>query len=151
MAKQKTNPEVQEEKEVVKKKGLFDFLKPDVEATAPEKKRHVSTRSTRLISDESNFMVKEAYKMLRTNIIFTLPEEESSIILVTSSWPLEGKTTNCTNLAVVFSQMGEKTLLIDGDLRKPRIHKMFKLNSKTGLLNSTKLSVVGSLAFSAYS
>ena len=108
---------------------------PEKETEAPQEKTHVSTRSIRLINDESNFMVKEAYKMLRTNIIFSLPEEESSIILVTSSYPLEGKTTNCANLAVVFSQMGEKTLLIDADLRKPRAHKLFKLTSKTGLSN----------------
>jgi len=136
MSKEKNNQNKSSEKEtnVQKKKSLFNFTKLAPEQ-ATEEKKHVSTRSTRLINDESNFMVKEAYKMLRTNIIFTLPEEESSIILVTSSWPLEGKTTNCTNLAVVFSQMGEKTLLIDADLRKPRIHKMFKLNSKTGLSN----------------
>ena len=94
-----------------------------------------STRSVRLINDNSNFAVREAYKALRTNIVFALPENDSNVILITSSWPLEGKTTNCANLAVVFSQMGEKTLLIDADLRKPRIHKIFKLNSKIGLSN----------------
>lgn len=117
-----------------KKKGLFGFSKENQEEK-PLEKTTVSSRTVRLINEESNFMVKEAYKMLRTNIIFTLPEEDSSVILVTSSWPLEGKTTNCANLAVVFSQMGEKTLLIDADLRKPRIHKLFKLTSKTGLSN----------------
>lgn len=134
MSKEKNNVTVKqtESESTQKKKGLFGIQKKD---DAPQEKTHVSTRSVRLINEESNFLVKEAYKMLRTNIIFTLPEEKSSIILVTSSWPLEGKTTNCANLAVVFSQMGEKTLLIDGDLRKPRIHKLFKLTSKTGLSN----------------
>lgn len=133
MSKEKNNVNNQEtEAKEKSKKGSFGFGKKEEE---PKEKTHVSTRSVRLINEESNFLVKEAYKMLRTNIIFTLPEEKSSIILVTSSWPLEGKTTNCANLAVVFSQMGEKTLLIDGDLRKPRIHKLFKLTSKIGLSN----------------
>lgn len=137
MSKEKNknvNNQPEKETEAPKKKGIFSSFLGGAEE-APQEKTHVSTRSIRLINDESNFMVKEAYKMLRTNIIFSLPEEESSIILVTSSYPLEGKTTNCANLAVVFSQMGEKTLLIDADLRKPRAHKLFKLTSKTGLSN----------------
>lgn len=133
MSKEKNSINNQETETKEKgRRGLFGLGKKEEE---PNEKTHVSTRSVRLINDESNFIVKEAYKMLRTNIIFTLPEEESSVILVTSSWPLEGKTTNCANLAVVFSQMGEKTLLIDGDIRKPRIHKLFKLTSKIGLSN----------------
>lgn len=140
MNKEKNNStSIQNEKESASpiKKGFFNnFKKKSEEPT--QNKTHTSTRSVRLINEESNFLVKEAYKMLRTNIIFTLPEEESSIILITSSWPLEGKTTNCANLAVVFSQMGEKTLLIDGDLRKPRVHKLFKLSSKKGLSNVLK-------------
>lgn len=94
-----------------------------------------SKRTVRLISEQSNFAMREAYKTGRTNIVFALPEEESSVILITSSWPMEGKTTNCANLAVAFAQTGAKTLLLDCDLRKPRIHKIFKLNTKLGLTN----------------
>ena len=94
-----------------------------------------SKRTVRLVGDESNFAMREAYKSGRTNIVFALPEEESSVVLVTSSWPMEGKTTNCANLAVAFAQTGAKTLLIDCDLRKPRIHKIFKVEKKVGLTN----------------
>ncbi len=94
-----------------------------------------SRRTVRLVGDESNFAMREAYKSGRTNIVFALPEEESSVVLVTSSWPMEGKTTNCANLAVAFAQTGARTLLIDCDLRKPRIHKIFKVTSKFGLTN----------------
>lgn len=119
----------------VPKKGFLQSLFGASGSEVTEERKHTSSRSIRLINDESKFAVREAYKTLRTNIIFALPREESSVILITSSWPMEGKTTNCANLAVVFSQMGEKTLLIDGDLRKPRIHKIFKLPSKLGLSN----------------
>lgn len=95
-------------------------------------------RSTHLIDDNSNFTIREAYKIGRTNIRFALPEEESSVLIVTSSWPMEGKTTNCINLAIAFSQTGEKTLLIDCDLRKPRIAKVFGIASKMGLSNTLR-------------
>ena len=97
-----------------------------------------SRRSTHLIDDKSNFSIREAYKIGRTNIRFALPEEESSVIIVTSSWPMEGKTTNCINLAIAFAQTGEKTLLIDCDLRKPRVAKVFGIVSKTGLSNALR-------------
>ncbi len=92
-------------------------------------------RTVRLVGEESNFAMREAYKTGRTNLVFALPEEESSVLLLTSSWPMEGKTTNCANLAVAFAQTGAKTLLVDCDLRKPRIHKIFKVTTKLGLTN----------------
>lgn len=97
-----------------------------------------TVRSTHLIDDKSNFNIREAYKIGRTNIRFSLPEEESHHIIVTSSWPMEGKTTNAVNLAIAFSQTGEKTLLIDADLRKPRIAKIFNITSKMGLSNALR-------------
>ena len=96
------------------------------------------TRSTHLIDDKSNFNIREAYKIGRTNIRFALPDEPSNTIIVTSSWPMEGKTTNCVNLAITFSQTGAKTLLIDCDLRKPRIGKIFNIPSKMGLSNTLR-------------
>ncbi len=97
-----------------------------------------TSRSTHLINDKSNFTIREAYKTGRTNIRFALPDEEGSSIIITSSWPMEGKTTNCINLAITFSQTGEKTLLIDCDLRKPRIAKIFNISSKMGLSNTLR-------------
>ena len=94
-----------------------------------------SSRSVHLLDDSANFNIKEAYKTCRTNLIFTLPEEKSSIVIITSSWPMEGKTTNCANLGITFAQTGASTLIIEGDLRKPRLGSMFELNSKNGLTN----------------
>lgn len=112
-------------------RGVYDYSEKVSVSSVTGK----SKRTVRLVGDQSNFAMREAYKTGRTNIVFALPKEESSIILVTSSWPMEGKTTNCANLAVAFAQTGSKTLLLDCDLRKPRIHKMFKLNTKLGLTN----------------
>jgi len=79
--------------------------------------------------------ISEAYRVLRTNIQFSSPDKPIKVILLTSSGPSEGKTTTASNLAVTFAQSGSRTLMIDADLRKPRMHKMFDIKSKTGLTN----------------
>jgi tyrosine-protein kinase Etk/Wzc len=79
--------------------------------------------------------VSESYRSLRTNILFTAPENPKQVILVTSSGPREGKSTSVANLAIIFAQMGAKTLLIDADLRRPMLHKLFRVNQQPGLTN----------------
>lgn len=79
--------------------------------------------------------ISEAYRVLRTNIQYSSADKPLKIIVVTSSGPGEGKTTTICNLAVLFAQMGSKTLLIDGDLRKPRLHKIFGMENRQGLSN----------------
>jgi capsular exopolysaccharide synthesis family protein len=102
------------------------------------KRKERFSRETHIIDEKSSFNLKESYKTGRTNIIFSLPQEKCSLIVVTSSWPMEGKTTNCANLAIAFAQTGSKTLIVDADLRKPRIAKIFKLQSKFGLTNALR-------------
>ena len=75
----------------------------------------------------------EAYRTLRTNIEFASLDAPARTILVTSSIPGEGKTTTAANLATVFAQAGHETLVVDVDLRKPGIHKMFDLPNTQGL------------------
>jgi capsular exopolysaccharide synthesis family protein len=77
--------------------------------------------------------VAEAYRTLRTNIEFASLDAPVHTILVTSSIPSEGKTTTAANLAVVFAQTGHRTLLVDIDLRKPSVHRMFDLQNGSGL------------------
>lgn len=79
--------------------------------------------------------VAEAYRTLRTNIQFSSFDKELKSILITSSGPGEGKTTTICNLAVAMAQSGNKILLIDCDLRKSTVHKVFGLNNKSGLTN----------------
>ena len=79
--------------------------------------------------------IAEAYRTLRTNIQFSNVDEDLKVICVTSSGPSEGKTTTSCNLAETFAQSGKRVLLIDGDLRKPRVHKVFKISGTRGLTN----------------
>lgn len=79
--------------------------------------------------------ITEAYRTLRTNIQFSNVDEDLKVICVTSSGPSEGKTTTSCNLAETFAQSGKRVLLIDGDLRKPRVHKVFKISGTKGLTN----------------
>ncbi|MBN1558890.1 polysaccharide biosynthesis tyrosine autokinase [candidate division KSB1 bacterium] len=79
--------------------------------------------------------VSEAYRSLRTNILFTAPENPKQIIMMTSTGPREGKSTSVANLAITIAQMGAKTLLIDADLRRPMLHKLFRKEKEPGLTN----------------
>ncbi len=75
----------------------------------------------------------EAYRTLRTNLEFAAVDEPVRTLLVTSSIPGEGKTTTASNLAVAFAQAGRRVILLDADLRKPGVHKVFDLPNVAGL------------------
>ena len=95
---------------------------------------HALRKEMRL-GEGTPFTVREAYKIARTNIMFSLAEEGCKKIAVTSSYPEEGKTTTCTNLAISFGQMGKRVLVIDCDMRKPQIHNIFGVDNLVGLSN----------------
>lgn len=78
-------------------------------------------------------VVSEAYKVLRTNIQYSSIDKKMKVILVTSSEPGEGKSTTSGNLAVSLGYDGKKVLIIDCDLRKPSIHKLFNQSNTVGL------------------
>ncbi len=87
-----------------------------------------------LASDKSpQSLVTESFRHLRTGIMYSNPDFPKRTIMVTSSSALEGKTTTAVNLATVFAQSGERTLLVDTDMRSPRLHTIFNIERTNGL------------------
>jgi capsular exopolysaccharide synthesis family protein len=79
-------------------------------------------------------VVAEAYRSMRTALLLS-SAEELRVVAVTSAQSGEGKTVTASNLAVVMSQLGRQVLLIDGDLRRPRLHEVFKVSNRVGLVS----------------
>jgi polysaccharide biosynthesis transport protein len=90
-------------------------------------------RRTVSINQNTNFSVVEAYKTLRTNLMFAAQNPGCKRIIITSTTPCEGKSTNCCNLGITLAQTNSNVLIIDCDLRKPTIHKFFKVKGIPGL------------------
>jgi len=77
----------------------------------------------------------EAYRVLRTNVLFTRKDEQANAITVVSGGAGEGKSTTVLNLATMFAQNGNRVLLVDSDLRRPSLHKRLGLSNSLGLTN----------------
>lgn len=75
----------------------------------------------------------EAYRVLRTNIMFSRKREDANSLTVVSGGAGEGKSTTIFNLAVVFAQNGQRVLLVDSDLRRPSLHKLLNVSNSSGL------------------
>jgi len=90
----------------------------------------------RLLDDKTRFDVKESYKELRTNVMFSLTGDNCKKIAITSSIAAEGKSTTCFNLAITFAETGAKILVIDCDLRRPNIGRLLNKTKEDGLSNT---------------
>lgn len=101
------------------------------------KKKNANKPDVRMetISDKSKFAIVESYKAARTNIMFSLSADDDKIFAITSYSKGEGKSTVSANLAISFSKMEKKVLLVDSDLRRPNIHNIFKIENTVGLSN----------------
>ena len=98
---------------------------------------NVSLRDSRPLSVSApDDPAVESYRNLRTNVQFLGIERKVRLIQITSTRPGEGKTTTAANLAVVLSQAGSNVVLVDADLRKPDLHKMFAIDGSNGLTNN---------------
>ncbi len=84
---------------------------------------------------EPRSSLAEAYRSIRTSLLFSTRSGAPKVVVFTSPGPGEGKTTSALNVAITFTQTGSKVLLIDTDLRNPSIHRAFGLDNMTGLTN----------------
>lgn len=80
-------------------------------------------------------MASEAYRGIRTSVLFSSVESIPKAILISSSGPKEGKTITATNLAIAMAQSGSKVIILDCDLRKPKIHEVFGISRDQGVTN----------------
>jgi succinoglycan biosynthesis transport protein ExoP len=77
----------------------------------------------------------EAYRVLRTNLLFSRKDDKLNTVAVVSAGAGEGKSTTVFNLASVFAQSGQRTIIVDSDLRRPTLHKMLHVTNNMGLTN----------------
>lgn len=105
--------------------GVLPFMHGDPESPRTMLATLVNPRSA----------AAEAFRSIRTNLEFTEVDAAVKTILVTSALQREGKTTVAANLAVAIARTGRSTLLIDGDLRMPSVHRFFALSQSPGLTN----------------
>lgn len=104
------------------------FFKSKLEK-AVENQKHIGF----VIERKPKSVVSEAYRTLRTNIQYSSFDKKIKTILVTSAEAAEGKSTVSGNLALAFAQNENKVIIIDCDLRKPSVHKNFKISNLSGL------------------
>jgi len=123
----------------IENKRVTDKL-TEISGIAP---RTLHPKDNRLATLDGLSSVVEAYRMLRTSVLLSTAGMPPRTILVTSSQPAEGKTTTAVNTAISLAQLGARVLLIDADLRRPAVHKTFKLQQSRGL--STYLSGAGEI------
>lgn len=107
--------------------GILPVIKGDSRSGPPVRDHYIvaNPRSS----------VAECCRTIRTNLLFMSPETPARQILITSSGPREGKSTATVNLAVTMAQSGVRTVLVDSDMRRPRLHRSFDLESDIGVSN----------------
>ena len=88
-----------------------------------------------LLDEGAESRYAEAYRVLRTNILFARKDESLTTIVLVSAGAGEGKSTTALNLATVFAQAGKRILIVDSDLRRPTLHKLLHVANDVGLTN----------------
>lgn len=87
----------------------------------------------RFVADAPQSVLSEQLRTVRTNMLFMRPDNPQRRIVITSAFPQEGKTTTLINLGITLAQAGGRILLVDSDMRRPRLHKSFAIDNGVGL------------------
>jgi Mrp family chromosome partitioning ATPase len=104
-------------------------------ARVPEPPRKLQREEELVLFEHPTSVEAEAFRVLRTNMEFAAIDHETRTIMITSALEKEGKSTTIANLAVVEARAGKRVVLIDLDLRRPRLDRFFKLEGQPGLTN----------------
>jgi len=91
--------------------------------------------SEMVVLDSPKSTASEAYRGIRTSILFSSAESEPQVIMVSSAGPQEGKTVTSSNLAITMAQSGSKVVLLDCDMRRPKLNKLFGISRNRGMTN----------------
>ena len=93
----------------------------------------VTAFNPRVLDESVPFAIRESFNLLRTNLMYTISDDESGapVFAITSDNQSAGKSTVITNLAISFTQIGHRVLLIDADLRRPTVHTYFGISEKS--------------------
>lgn len=94
-----------------------------------------ATQVNPLISNGTPPSFKEAFRRIRSNVMLARPEQSGRTLVVTSTGPREGKTVVASNLALALAQAGQRVILLDADMRRPKVHIVFGQNLEPGLSN----------------
>src|SRR4029078_1935718 len=101
--------------------GMIPVVPKSKEATTP------------LINTPVPASFSEAFKTVRTNVLFSSAESGLRTLVITSAGPGEGKSLLSANLAVPLAQANQRVLLVDADMRRPRVHEIFEVEQEPGL------------------
>lgn len=115
----------------MKKKHFFRLRRQVSEDT-----NRMEVERQNILSESSGFFIRESYKALRTNVSFALADEEAcKVLIVTSAMQSEGKSITAINLAISYAEMNHRVLLIDCDLRRPKLARLLSMKGNVGLSN----------------
>jgi capsular exopolysaccharide synthesis family protein len=114
---------------------IASLLRLPILGVVPEMDEKSAAKCGQLVDLQPQSVIAEAFRTIRTAIHFSPGGSRAQVIMVTSPSPGDGKTTVASNLAIAIAQAGKRTLLIDGDCRKPRQHRIFEVEPDRGLIS----------------